>query len=91
MEVKHRFRLVLDEDDDGFGWAFSPTHPLEFEVPPYPLMVEEKLALLKLSPIGQEVGGIGKRKLAHVFYLHFTDDELENLKSDLNKMESRHA
>jgi hypothetical protein len=91
MEQVHRFRLVLDEDDNDYGWAFSPTHALEFEVPPYPPIVEEKLALLKLSPIGKEVGGIGKRKLTHVFYLHFTDAELENLKSDLNKMESENA
>lgn len=77
MENFYKFRVAFDEDD-GYGWVFSPQSYLEFRVPPMPEILNEKVSLLKLVDKGG-VDGIGKRKLKNVFYVIFNENEYQQL------------
>lgn len=41
--------------------------------------IQEKIAVLKLCPERQEVRGIGKKFSDSVFYLHCTDQEMQEV------------
>jgi len=80
MEKLYRFRVAFDDsEDEEYGWVFSAQSSLEFEVPPFPKVLEEKLALLKLLNVKGKADGVGQRKLKNVFYVFFTEDEYQQL------------
>lgn len=79
MEKLYRFRVAFDESEDNYGWVFSAQSSLEFEVPPYPKVLEEKLALLRLLDVKGKADGVGQRKLKNVFYVFFNEDEYQQL------------
>ena len=79
MEKLYRFRVAFEESEEEYGWVFSAQSSLEFEVPPYPKVLEEKLALLKLLDVKGKADGVGQRKLKNVFYVFFTEDEYQQL------------
>ena len=59
MEKLYRFRVAFDHGDKEYGWVFSAQSSLEFEVPPFPSVLEEKLALLRLLDVKGKADGIG--------------------------------
>jgi hypothetical protein len=61
---------------------------LEFQVPPFPKILDEKLALLRLVDKGGSVDGLGKRKLAHVFYVVFDEQEYEQLEKEVMELQN---
>lgn len=79
MEKLYRFRVAFEDSEEEYGWVFSAQSSLEFEVPPYPKVLEEKLALLKLLDVKGKADGVGQRKLKNVFYVFFTEDEYQQL------------
>ena len=80
MEKLYRFRVAFDDsEDEEYGWVFSAQSSLEFEVPPFPKVLEEKLALLRLLNVKGKADGVGQRKLKNVFYVLFTEDEYQQL------------
>lgn len=79
MEKLYRFRVAFDESEEEYGWVFSAQSNLEFEVPPYPKVLEEKLALLRLLNVKGKADGVGQRKLKNVFYVFFNEDEYRQL------------
>lgn len=79
MEKLYRFRVAFEDSEEEYGWVFSAQSSLEFEVPPYPKVLEEKLALLKLLDVKGKADGVGQRKLKNVFYVFFNEDEYQQL------------
>lgn len=79
MEKLYRFRVAFDESEEKYGWVFSAQSSLEFEVPPYPKVLEEKLALLRLLDVKGKADGVGQRKFKNVFYVIFNEDEYKQL------------
>ena len=39
-------------------------------------LFEQKLALLKIAPVGTTLDGVGKRKAANIYYVRFYEDEM---------------
>jgi hypothetical protein len=88
MEKLYRFRVAFDESEEEYGWVFSSQSSLEFEVPPFPKVLKEKLALLRLLDVKGKADGVGQRKLKNVFYVFFTEDEYRQL---VKQVESENA
>lgn len=57
-------------------------------MPPFPKIVDEKIAILKLTGQGVRVPGVGKKQSALVYYLHFTVDEIKQMESDYEEQRS---
>lgn len=49
---------------------------LDMKFPPMPDLVRERLAVVRLLPKGERVANVGKRQGADVFYLYFTEEEV---------------
>jgi hypothetical protein len=76
-EKKVSARLELSPD--GHGRLSSIYGELDMSVPPTPLLIQEKLSLLKLCDKGTRVEGVGKKQNNNLYYLWFSKKEVQEV------------
>lgn len=84
MEVEISARLEMRPDDT--GRVTSVYGELDMDIPPMPLTIESKYAVLKLCDKGVRVPDIGKRQSENIFYLWFTEKEVKQVTEEVKQL-----
>lgn len=69
-------RVEMSSDSTEEGRMVSIYSELDMKFPPMPDIVRERLAVVRLLAKGERVANVGKRQGADVFYLYFTEEEV---------------
>lgn len=80
FERMSRYYTVRVELNEGEVVSAVPIHPEKLRAPFFGTsmaveLFEQKLALLKIAPVGTELNGVGLRKAANIYYVRFYEDE----------------
>ena len=75
LERMNRYYTVRVELNEGKIVSAIPIHPEALHPLNVPGLFEQKLALLKIAPVGAVVDGVGKRKAENIYYVRFYQDE----------------
>lgn len=84
LERMNRYYTIRVELNEGEIVSAIPIHPEAFHPLNVPGLFEQKLALLKIAPVGTELDGVGKRKAENIYYVRFYENEPNW--SDINEM-----
>ena len=76
LERMNRYYTIRVELNEGEIVSAIPIHPEKLHPLNVPGLFEQKLALLKIVPVGTVLDGVGKRKAANIYYVRFYEDEM---------------
>lgn len=80
IERMSRYYTVRVELNEGEIVSAIPIHPEKAHPLNVPGLFEQKLALLKIAPVGTELDGVGTRKTENIYYVRFYENEIIDLK-----------
>lgn len=72
--IAARVEMVVGSTEE--GRMVSIYSELDMKFPPMPDLVRERLAVVRLLPKGERLANVGKRQGTDVFYLYFTEEEV---------------
>jgi len=84
IERMSRYYTVRVELNEGGIVSAVPIQPEKLHPLNVPGLFEQKLALLKIAPVGTTLDGVGMRKAENIYYVRFYQDESNW--SDTNEM-----
>ena len=75
IERMSRYYTIRVELSEGEIVSAIPIQPEKFHPLNVPGLFEQKLALLKIAPVGTALGGVGLRKAENIYYVRFYENE----------------